>query len=360
MLTELKSVPRTIGAAALSLALLAPATSWAQGGPDGPPPANVITDVVTLEMMAPQLEVPGTIISRNDSRISSEVTGRIDWMAEIGAELEQGEPIAQLDKRMLELRLQENEASVASLESSLRYQRADVRRLRELASRNNASTARVEEGVSRMEVAEQQLVQARVTRDRTLYDIERASIPAPFSGRVVERLMQPGEYANAGSVVARLVDTHNLEVVAQAPINVATYALEAETLVVRTPNEGPITGDVRTIVPVGDQITRTFELRVTLPPNGWIVGTPVRVAVPSAQPRQVIAVPRDAIILRSDGNYVFRITAENTAERIQVQVGVAQGERIEVVGNLEEGDQIVIRGAESLREGQSVAIGEAS
>ena len=360
MLSLLKINPHALGAIALSAALFAPATSWAQEGSEGPPPASVRTDFASLELMAPQLDVPGTIISRNDSRISSEVTGRLVWVAEIGAELEAGEPVARLDTRLLELRLQDNEASMASLGASLTYLRADVRRLRELADRNNASAARVEEAISRMQMTEQQLVQARVNRDRTLYDLERAAIPAPFAGRVVERLMQPGEYANVGGVVARLVDTRNLEVVAQAPINVASFALQSETLNVSTPNEGSITGDVRTIVPVGDQITRTFELRVTLPPNGWIIGTPVRVAVPSADPREVVAVPRDAIILRSDGSYVFRITAENTAERIQVQVGVAQGDLIEVRGNIQDGDQIVIRGAESLREGQTVSVGEAS
>ncbi len=363
MQTLLSLAPKAISAAALSFILLAPAASWAQGGPggaDGPPPANVRIDVVTEEMMAPHLDIPGTVISRNDSRIASEISGRVDWVAEVGTLVDAGHPVVRLDARMLELRLQETEASVTSLEASLRYQRSEVRRLRELATRNNAPASRVEEAVSTMEVAEQQLVQARIAHDRTLYDLERTEIKAPFAGRVVDRLVEPGEYASVGEVVARVVDTVNLEVQAQAPISVASFVANSETLSVSTDEDGLIQGEVRTIIPVGDQITRTFEIRVILPENGWIIGTPVRVAVPSDEARIVTAVPRDAIVLRADGNYVFRINAGNVAERLQVQVGVAHGDRIEVRGSLMAGDQVVIRGAERLRDGQSVDTGEAS
>ena len=137
MFSPLKISATALGAAALSLMLLTPVSVYAQGGPggaDGPPPANVRIDVVTEEMMAPHLDIPGTIISRNDSRIASEISGRVDWVAEIGTLVEEGEPVVRLDRRMLDLRLQETEASVASLEASLRYQRSEVRRLREQVS----------------------------------------------------------------------------------------------------------------------------------------------------------------------------------------------------------------------------------
>jgi len=336
-----------------AVSLIIAADAMAQ---DGPPPANVQTDVVTEERMAPQLQVPGTIISRNDSQISSEVAGRVEWIAEVGALIEEGEPIARLDQRLLNMQLQENEAAISSLESSLQYQRAEASRLRELATRNNAAASRVEEAVSNMEVTEQRLVQAQVERDRSLYNIERSQMPAPFTGRVVERLVEAGEYAGTGTVVARLVDTQNLEVTAQVPVSIAPYLADATTVPVSLGGNLPIEAAIRTIIPVGDQITRTFEIRVALAADSGIIGTPVRVSVPSSVPRQVIAVPRDAIILRSDGAYVFRVGEENVAERIQVETGAAQGDRVEVRGALSAGDQVIVRGGERLQPGQTVAI----
>jgi len=344
---------RVVAMPLLAAALL---TSTQVSAQQGPPPANVRTDVVTHELMAPHLDVPGTIIARNDSRISSEVAGRVDWIAEVGAVIEEGQPIARLDQRILNLQLQENEAEIASLEANLNYQQAEANRLQELATRNNAAASRVEEAVSNAEMTRQRLVQARVERDRTLYNIERSQMPAPFTGTVVERLVEPGEYAGTGTVVARLVDTEHLEVTAQAPVSVAQYINGATTLPVSMGGGLPIEAEIRTIIPVGDQVTRTFEIRVGLPEGSGIIGTPVRVAVPSNQPREVLAVPRDAIILRADGSYVFRITEENVAERILVETGAAQDDRVEVSGSLDAEDRVVIRGGERLQPGQSVVV----
>jgi RND family efflux transporter MFP subunit len=173
---------------------------------------------------------------------------------------------------------------------------------------------------------------------------------------VVERLVEPGEYAGTGTVVARLVDTEHLEVTAQAPVSVARYIADATTLPVSMGGDLPIEAAIRTIIPVGDQVTRTFEIRVALPEGSGIIGTPVRVAVPSNEPRQVTAVPRDALILRADGTYVFRINDEDVAERLQVETGAAQADRVEIRGALSVGDRVVVRGGERLQPGQSVVI----
>ncbi len=177
---------------------------------------------------------------------------------------------------------------------------------------------------------------------------------------IVERLVEPGEYASVGTVVARLVDTENLEVTAQVPVSIAAFLRGATTLSVGLGNDVVVQCDIRTVIPVGDQITRTFEIRVTLPENNGIIGTPVRVAVPSDVPRQVVAVPRDAIFFRADGSYVFRVSEDNVAERLLVESGVTHGGRVEVRGALVAGDQIVICGGERLQDGQAVTIAEAS
>ena len=49
-------------------------------------------------------------------------------------------------------------------------------------------------------------------------------------------------------------------------------------------------------------------------------------------------IPRDALVLRRDGATVFRIRDNNTAERIPVETGRAEGDFIEVVGDIRPGD----------------------
>ena len=62
--------------------------------------------------------------------------------------------------------------------------------------------------------------------------------------------------------------------------------------------------------------------------------------------------PRDAVIVRADGAHVFRVAKGDIAERIAVQIGNGTTEQVEVQGGLAAGDRIVVRGGERLRAGR--------
>ena len=118
-------------------------------------------------------------------------------------------------------------------------------------------------------------------------------------------------------------------------------------------------GRIRSLVPTGDVRSQTFEARINLPASAaanWTVGQLVSVAVPIKARSTTLAVPRDALVLRNEGSFVFRITPENTAERIAVEIGDSAGQLVAVKGPLQNGDRVAIRGAENLREGVDVKI----
>jgi hypothetical protein len=114
-------------------------------------------------------------------------------------------------------------------------------------------------------------------------------------------------------------------------------------------------GVIRAVVPTGDVRSQTFETIIDLPPAGvWTVGQLVSVAVPISTAAAALAVPRDALVLRQNGSFVFRINDENRAERIYVDIGDSAGDFVAVTGSLQEGDRIAIRGAENLADGAEV------
>ena len=82
----------------------------------------------------------------------------------------------------------------------------------------------------------------------------------------------------------------------------------------------------------------------------------MRVSLPTAKAETMLTVPRDALVLRRDGAFVFRVDAENKAQRIAVTLGVASGDLVAVSGELNAGDQVVTRGGERLRPGSVVNI----
>jgi hypothetical protein len=118
-------------------------------------------------------------------------------------------------------------------------------------------------------------------------------------------------------------------------------------------------GQIRALVPTGDVRSQTFEAHIDLPAsagNSWTVGQLVSVAVPIRPRASTIAVPRDALVLRHNGSFVFRISDENIAERIAVEVGDSAGDLVAVTGPINAGDRVAIRGAENLQEGVKVKV----
>jgi hypothetical protein len=86
------------------------------------------------------------------------------------------------------------------------------------------------------------------------------------------------------------------------------------------------------------------------------VGQTLRVSIPTSGSRQVLTVPRDALVLRPEGQSVFVVDGNNQARQVSVTVGVGQGEDIEILGEVAPGDRVVIRGNERLQPGQAVDI----
>ena len=319
-----------------------------------PPPAPVVVQAAQLLALAPVTWYPGTIISRNKARLAAEVAGRVVTVAGVGARLNAGDVAARLDDSLLKQTLAENLGAVAREEARLVYLDAEVKRLQRLVRQNTAAQSRLQEaeanlGVARGDLAANQ-ARVRLTRER----LDRTVLKAPFPGVVVERLLEPGEWADEGSAVLRLVDARDPYVQSWVPAQALKFVSEETELRLKgRPTEA--TGRVHTVVPVGDDRSRLYELRIAVSGVDWPVGQDIRVAVPSAAPREVVVIHRDALVLRRDGAVVYRVNGENVAERVEVETGIASGDLIEVSG-IRPGDKVVTRGGERLRPGQKVEV----
>ena len=89
---------------------------------------------------------------------------------------------------------------------------------------------------------------------------------------------------------------------------------------------------------------------------GVKVGAPVRVEIAPRSLRKVVTVPRDAVIQRQGASYVMRVRADNTAERVAVNIGPGHANHVQIDGTLRAGDRVIIRGAELLEPGQAVTV----
>jgi RND family efflux transporter MFP subunit len=326
-------------------------TQAAPGGRAAP----VMVEFARLVFMAPQTWVAGTVISRYEARLAAEVDGKITFVAEVGTQVAEDDVLAKIDSTFVKLKIEEFKAAVERDRANLEFLKGDLKRLKSLALQSNASQTRLDRTRADREVARNELRISRSRLKQAREEKRRHFIRAPFAGVVVERHMRRGERASVGDDVLSLVDSRELEVQARVPLDTLDYVREGDVLTLKV-NAEEKQAKVRALVAAGDLRSRLLDLRLALTENGLTIGRPVRIALPTAIAKEVLAVPRDALVLRRDGAAVFRVANDNKAERISVQLGVASGSLVAIVGDIKVGDRVVTRGGERLRPGQTVKI----
>jgi len=323
------------------------------------PPPIVIVEDVGMKMLAPTIDVPGTVVSRFDARLASELSAKLNWIADVGTVVKKGDTVARLEDITFRLLEMEAQSRVNREQARVTFLRAEMSRLERLDEDNLSAKSQLDQTTSDLAVAgsDQAIAEAQLGQAKVSMHVTR--IRAPFDGIVTEKLRNIGERLNVADEVIRLVDPKSIEVVARAPLNTVNFIKNEDVLEIYNDyRKGQ--GSVRTTVPFGNPQSHMFEVRLNVDPSLWTVGESVRLSMPTAPAREVMAVPRDALVLRREGTFVFRIKDDMTAEQVNVITGLGAGSLIEVIGDVKPNDRIVIRGAERLSTGMTVKIHEDS
>lgn len=321
--------------------------------------AQVVTERTAMHMLAPSVEVPGTVVSRYDSRLASELAAKIVWIAEVGTEVKEGDTVARLEDFTFKIREMEAQSLVDREQARVTFLESELQRLERLSDQNLSAKSQRDRTAADLSIARSDHRIAEAQLGYAQIAMHVTEIRAPFDGVVTERLRNLGERLTIADEVIRLVDPNSLEVVARAPLSTVNFIQKGNVLALSNDFRA---GDavIRTIVPFGSPQSHMFEIRLDADPEVWTVGESVRLTMPTAAEKEVLAVPRDALVLRREGSSVFIVTEQSTVKQVQVIVGLGAGALIEVFGDLNAGDEVVIRGAEGLSDGMAVKIVRAS
>jgi RND family efflux transporter MFP subunit len=339
------------------IACLAAALATATAAADPPAAERVVVEVATVSVRPLSVAswIPGSIVSRADARIASVIPGRVTWIADVGTRVKQGEPLARLEATMSKLRLEDLRAQVARARATHEVASSQLERFNRLAATQALSASQLDDAKAQRDVSSDDLARADAQLRQAQYEIDESVIRAPFPGVVTERFIQRGEFVQVGAATVRLVDTSDVEARATAALELAANVRPGQSVTLRDHGVEK-SGTVRTVVPVGDDRSRQFEVRVTLRSAEWLVGTPIEVNLPATAVRNAVTVPRDALVIRQNRSYVLRVTRANTVEQLDVTPGVGMADAVEVSGALSPGDRLVVRGAERLAAGQAVRV----
>jgi membrane fusion protein (multidrug efflux system) len=172
--------------------------------------------------------------------------------------------------------------------------------------------------------------------------------------------VQLGEFVQPGTALFELVSLDPLEVVfslTELDTELAELGQRVE-IKVGPFRDRTFQGVVTFISPIIDPATRTLRIKAEVAnAKGELrPGLFARVSLGLNRREGVLMVPVDAVMRRADGASVFRLMADDRVERVRVETGVQEGERVEVRGSLAAGDLIVHRGHAGLIEGAVVAV----
>ena len=321
------------------------------------PPTIVVVEDAVMKLLAPTIDVPGTVVSLNDARLASELSAKLKWIADVGTVVKEGDTIARLEDITFRLLQMEAQSRVDREQARVTFLRAELERLERLGQDNLSAKSQLDRTTSDLAVAESNKAIAEAQLGQAKVSMYVTEIRAPFDGIVTERLRNIGERLNVADEVIHLVNPNSIEVVARAPLNTVNFIKDGDIVEVHNDyRKGE--GSVRTTVPFGNPQSHMFEVRLNVDPSLWTVGESVRLSMPTAAAREVMTVPRDALVLRREGASVFRIKEDMTAEQVNVITGLGAGSLIEIISDVQPSDRVVIRGAERLSTGMTVHIRE--
>lgn len=308
--------------------------------PDGSSSPVRVIEVKQI-LLAPQTWVAGTVISRHEALLTAEVAGNLVQVKDVGSRVKEDAVVARIDPTFIKLKIEEFESQVEVDRARLEFLKIEWERNKHLIEKNEAAQIRLDELRADREAARNELRISRMRLKQARGELRQHVLRTPFTGVVTERLMRRGERVEVGDAVVRVIDRHALEVQAQVAPETLDFVHAGDLLTIEV-NGQEISAPVRALAAAGD-------VRISLSDDTWTVGQPVRVALPTAKAEAVLAVPRAALVLSRDNAFVFRIDAQNKAQRVAVTVGVASGDLVAVSGGLKAGDRVVIQGGEHLR-----------
>ncbi|NJL31155.1 MAG: efflux RND transporter periplasmic adaptor subunit [Phycisphaerales bacterium] len=260
--------------------------------------------------------------------------------------------------------LERAKAMVAVAQANLDKSSRERIRLEELFTNKSTSQKELDDARSAERADQAQLLseQAQVhaaesALQRASLEVERLDVLAPFDGVVVRKMIEVGQWANAGTPLMEIVSRGRIDALIDVPERfVDTVTMGSQIQVLIEPLNMEVVGEVRSIVPDGGNAARTFPVRVSLDDlDGRLLpGMSVLARVPTMKQADTITVPRDAVLRTAQGATVW-MNVGGMALPAPVQVLFSKGDRLAVeplpssMGPpLSPGMQVVIEGAESL------------
>jgi RND family efflux transporter MFP subunit len=305
------------------------------------PTAKVRVRTIESKSHTTTEEVVGTVRAKTRATLEAKVSGRITTLAVVlGQLVEAGELVVRLDASEIVARRDQAEASLQQAER-------DWKRMAKLFEQQAVARAEYEAADTRRRVAEGAAAEAKAM-------LGYVELVAPFNGVVTRKWVEVGDLATPGKPLVTLEAPSELQLEADVPEALASHVRREAHLACRVDDVSrEMTGVVSEIAPNADLGSRTFRVKLDLPPTpGLRLGQFVRLLMPVGESRS-LRVPAAAMVQRGQLEIVFVVANQHAQLRL-AKTGRCSGDTVEILSGLEADDCVVVDGADWLSDGQPV------
>lgn len=338
-----------------------------RGGSDAAADSTVAATPVSVRTLAAEefrqtLRLNGSTQARREVEIAAKLPGTVaSFPAELGDRLAKGELILSLDLRPFETALAQAEAGLLAAEAAAAQAARELERARELKARERISDAELESVTLAERQAESARRAAAAGLEQARLQLEDARVLAPFAGRLAAKHVDAHEQVAPGMPVAALADLAQVRVrCSVSEQDVARLAAgQPATLSIPALGEARFPGALQAVGVRADPLTRSYAVEIVAdnPGERMLSGMAARVEVEIARRPGAILIPGDAVV-EQYGQPVAFVVEAGLARRRALTLGPTDGERVLVEAGLAAGDQLIVQGQWSARDGQPVALRE--
>lgn len=328
---------------------------------------------VVSKLASRTIELPAEISPFLTVSLHAKVPGYVERvLVDRGSVVKEGELLVELTAPEMQAQIAEAESKVQAAEAD-RLQAAAELAAAQSTYQRTAEAAKTPGAVAGNDLilaqkqvdAAQALVNSREKASAAAQSAVNAlqamlaylKITAPFDGVVTDRLVHPGALVGPGGPDPALLviqQVSHLRVVVPVPeedVGGIIPGAKVEFSVPAFPRR-TFSGTIARIAHALDQKTRTMsvELDVMNRDGALAPGMYPSVKWPVRSPQPELFVPRTSVVTTTERTFVIRDQA-GRAEWVDVKKGAAEGDLVEVFGNLKPGDQLVRRATDEIRDG---------
>jgi len=261
-----------------------------------------------------------------------------------GDRVEADRIVIRLDTRDLLARKKQAQAAVETSSTALEVARLNLERMRNLKKSGTVSS-------SQLEAAEVAYAQANAASASAKSGLEEIDVNlsysiarAPYSGIIVRRLVEVGNMVAPGQPLFIIEDDAHLRVIAPVSTDLTAGLKPSQNLPVRMGQE-TVQGTIEGIVSSGSTEAPGLRVQLIIDNAGhrFKAGTLAVVEVPHVSSKVVgISVPKAALIEKGRLTGVYVVTRESTARLHWLILGENEGEAVNVISGLREGDRVIL------------------